>query len=97
VAEALGLFHVLQRLSDMKFDSVDFVLDSNVVTNGLWNLVKWSQLVGVSLLHILQTFRSSLTDDKQMRWLTLLLRVVTLSASSTIYSNAICCIHLLLL
>lgn len=28
VGEALGLFHALERLSDMQFDNVDFVLDS---------------------------------------------------------------------
>lgn len=33
VGESLDLFHVLEWLSDMQFDSMDFVLDSKTTTN----------------------------------------------------------------
>ena len=33
VGEALGLFHALQRLSDMQFNDVDAGFDSKITTN----------------------------------------------------------------
>ena len=35
VGEALGLFHALQWLQDMHFDSIDFELDSKVTRDAL--------------------------------------------------------------
>ena len=70
VGEALGLYYALEWLSDMRFDNVDFALDSKITADAFNHPrpdVTEFPLAEVCLVQSSQTLRLSLLGDKQMR------------------------------
>ena len=104
IGEALGLFHALQWLSDMQFDNVDFVLDSNITTDAFnhrrIDVTEFGQVMSAcqSLFNI--NFSNSKVEFNKRQANEVahtLAGVVTLSASPKIYYHVPRCINSLVI
>ena len=71
VGESMGLFYALEWLSDIRFDNVDFTLDSKLTADTFnhphLDIIEFELIISACSAWSLKTQMSSLIDYKQMR------------------------------
>src|SRR4030067_946497 len=104
LGEVLGLFHAIEWLSDMKFDNVDFALDSQLTTTAFnhhrEDVTEFGQVISACKRLFTSSFTNSQVEfnKRQANMVAhTLARVATLSASSTIHIDVPPCIEQLII
>ena len=104
LGEALGLFHAIRWLSDMKFDNVDFALDSQLTTTAFnhhrEDVTEFGQVISACKRLFTSSFTNSQVEFNKRQANVVahtLARVATLSASSTIHIDVPPCIEQLII